>query len=111
MLEAAVHPPKEPSMSRPSTDLPISHSPAWVVQCWVSFLISLTVTGFGVFFLPVDGWIKAFMSMGMLFCLGSAVSLTKTLRDLHEASRFAARIDEARVHKLIAEHDPLRPAV
>ena len=49
--------------------------------------------------------------MGLLFTVGSSLSLAKTARDLHEGTRLAARIDEARVSKLIAEHDPLKPAI
>lgn len=96
----------------PSTStatIPQQHSSAWVAQTWLSFAISTLVTASGIWFLPVDGWIKAFMSMGLLFTIGSSISLAKTLRDLHEAHRFAARIDEARFHRLITEHDPLSP--
>src|SRR5687767_14952841 len=98
-------------MSRPLTDIPPAHSPAWVVQTWLSFGISIGVTSLGIAYLPVDAWVKAFMAMGLLFTVGSALSLAKTVRDMHEASRLTARIDEARVSKLIAEHDPLKPAI
>jgi hypothetical protein len=97
-------------MTRPTTNVPVPHSSAWVAQCWVSFLVASAFTSVGIFFLPVDLWIKAFLGMGVMFTMGSAVSLTKTLRDLHEAERLNARIDDARVSKLIAEHDPLRTA-
>jgi len=30
---------------------------------------------------------------------------------MHESMRLTARIDDARVSRLIAEHDPLKPAV
>jgi hypothetical protein len=85
------------------------HSSAWVAQTWIAFVISLLVTGFGIWFLPVDGWVKAFMAMGLLFTVGSTFSLSKTVRDLHEARRFTSRIDEARVQRLLAEHDTLEP--
>lgn len=87
------------------------HSAAWVAQTWISFALSTLVTAAGIVYLPVNDWIKAFLGMGMLFCVGSTFSLAKTVRDSHEAERMTARIDEARVTKLIAEHDPLRPAV
>ncbi len=48
------------------------------------------------------------MGMGTLFALGSTASLSKTVRDLHEAKQVTARIDEAKVEKLLAEHHPLR---
>ncbi len=96
-------------MPRPLTEVPPAHSGAWVMQTWLSFAISVAVTSIGIFYLPVDAWVKAFMAMGLLFTIGSTFSLAKTVRDMHEATRLTARIDEARVSKLIAEHDPLKP--
>jgi hypothetical protein len=96
-------------MSRP--DVPMSHSAAWVFQTWASFALSVGVTAVGIYVLPVDGWVKAFMGMGLLFSVGSTFSLAKTVRDQHEANRLTARIDDARFSKLIAEHDPLKPAL
>jgi hypothetical protein len=85
-----------------------THSGAWVAQVWISFAISVGVTMMGIWFLPGDAWIKAFMAMGLLFSVGSSLSLSKTVRDQHEAQKLTKRIDEARVSKYIAEHDPLK---
>jgi hypothetical protein len=81
-----------------------------VVQTWLSFVIAVGTTVIGIYCLPVDVWVRGFMAMGLLFSIGSAISLSKTIRDLHEAERLTARIDDARVSRLIAEHDPLKPA-
>lgn len=96
---------------RAQPELPPAHSAAWVVQSWLSFAISVTATALGIYCLPDDGWVKGFLAMGLLFTVGSSLSLAKTVRDLHEGTRLTARIDEARVSKLIAEHDPLKPAI
>ncbi len=85
-----------------------AHSPGWLAQVWLSFAVSVGVTGMGIYFLPVDGWVKAFMGMGLLFTDGSTFSLAKTVRDQHESQRMTSRIDDARLSKLIAEHDPLK---
>ncbi len=85
------------------------HTGAWVIQTWVSFILALGVTALGIWHLPVDGWQKAFLGMGLLFTVGSTFSLAKTVRDVHEQQRMHARIDEARVTKLLAEVDPLAP--
>jgi hypothetical protein len=85
------------------------HSNAWVVQTWLSFVLAVGVTAMGVWFLPVDGWMKAFLGMGLLFTVGSSFSLAKTVRDVHEQQRIVSRIDEARMTKLLAEVDPLAP--
>jgi hypothetical protein len=94
-------------MSRLTPDLQPTHSAAWVAQTWASFLIAVGMMAAGIFFLPVDGWVKSFLAMGLLFTVGSTFSLAKTVRDVHEQQRLVARIDEARVTKLIAEHDPV----
>lgn len=86
-----------------------AHSNAWVVQTWVSWILAVGVTAMGVWFMPVDGWMKAFLGMGMLFSVGSTFSLAKTVRDVHEQERIVSRIDEARMTKLLAEVDPLSP--
>ena len=54
---------------------------------------------------------KGFLAMGLL-SPRLLLSLAKTVRDLHDAHRLTAPgIDEARVTKLIAEHNPLKPAI
>jgi len=82
-----------------------SHSSAWVIQTWLSFIISISVTSIGIFYMPVDSWIKAFMGMGLLFSVGSTVSLTKTQRDLHESTRIISKLEEAKVERILAEHN------
>jgi hypothetical protein len=84
------------------------HSAAWVAQTWLAFAISLLLTLGGIFYLPVDGWIKGFLGMGTLFTVGSTLSLAKTTRDLHEAQRLTQRVQEARVERLLVEHDSLK---
>jgi hypothetical protein len=97
-------------MSRtPNTATQPVHSGAWVIQTWLSFVLAFGVTGMGIWCLPVDGWMKAFLGMGMLFTVGSTFSLAKTVRDVHEQQSITARIDEARVTRLLAEVDPHSP--
>ncbi len=85
-----------------------THSAAWVIQAWLSFIVSFGTTGIGIAYMPVDTWIKSYMGMGLVFTVGSTLSLGKTIRDEHEAKQLAARIDEARVEKLLVEHHPLK---
>lgn len=94
-----------------SPDVTPTHSSAWIVQVWLSFLIAVGVTTLGIYCLPVDAWVRGFMGMGLLFTIGSSLSLAKTVRDVHEHERLTSRIDDARMSRLIAEHDPLKPAL
>lgn len=84
------------------------HSSAWIAQTWLSFIISISATTIGIVYLPVNVWIKGFMGMGLAFSIGSTVSLTKTQRDLHESKKFIVKIEEARVEKILSEHDSLK---
>ena len=90
-------------MSRDNTTSS-SHSSAWVFQTWISFIVSISATGFGIFFLPVDGWIKAYMGTGLVFSISSTISLSKTQRDIHESQRIISKIEEAKVEKILSEH-------
>jgi hypothetical protein len=85
-----------------------THSTGWVVQAWASFGISLAAMTFGILNLPVNNWVKGYMGMGLAFTVGSTISMAKTTRDLHEAKRVTARVDEARVEKLLSDHHPLK---
>jgi hypothetical protein len=84
-------------------------STAWVFQTWASFALSITITTAGIVNLPVDNWIKGFMGMGLTFSVGSSFTLAKTMRDLHESNKITARIDEAKVEKLLSQHDITKP--
>ena len=78
---------------------------AWTFQVWVSFALSLGAMSIGILYLPVDNWIRAFLGMGLFFTVGSAISLSKTLRDAHEAKRLLNRISEAKTEKILREFD------
>jgi hypothetical protein len=82
------------------------HSPAWVVQVWISFAVSMTAVAVGLVYAPIDPWIRAFLAISVLMAISSAISLSKTLRDLHESTRLVKKIDDARVTKLLAETPP-----
>ncbi|VDR40619.1 Uncharacterised protein [Tsukamurella paurometabola] len=45
---------------------------------------------------------------GALFLITSTFNLAKVIRDQQEANSVRVRVDEARIDKLMAEHDPLR---
>lgn len=81
------------------------HSSAWVMQTWLSFIISISTTAIGIIYLPVDPWIKGFMGMGLTFTVGSTISLTKTQRDIYEAKKLTYKVEEARVERILTEHD------
>jgi hypothetical protein len=85
-----------------------NHSSAWVSFTYVSFGVALFLVAAGIFFMPVDIWIKGYLGMGVALLLQSSVTLTKTLRDVHEGDKLVNRIEDARTEKLLM--DVQRPA-
>lgn len=79
------------------------HSNAWVTFSYVSFAASAFMVAVGVYFLPVDLWIKGYLTMGIVTLMQCCVTLTKTLRDMHESSRLVNRIEDAKAERLLME--------
>ncbi|MCP3856012.1 MAG: hypothetical protein GY929_17205 [Actinomycetia bacterium] len=82
------------------------HTPAFVAQAWIAFGIGFGGTGLGIYNLPIDGWPRAFLTLGLAFTVSSAFTLAKTIRDIHEASQLVKRVDHARTEKLLNENPP-----
>ena len=87
---------------------PQPHSSAWIAQAWIAFIVSGFATSIGILNLPVDHWIKGYLGMGYLFSVASTISLSKTVRDIHESNKVLSRVDEAKLERLLAEHDPFQ---
>jgi len=85
-------------------------TPAFYVQSIASFGLSLTATVVGIIYLPVGPWIRAFLAVGLLYVVTSAFTLAKCVRDAQDAGTVVRRVDQARMDKLLAEHDPYRVA-
>lgn len=81
---------------------------AFAAQAAISFGAALFAMLVGIYFMEADGWIKGFMALGTLYLTTSAFTLAKVVRDMQEDQRVFHRIDQARVDKLLAEHDPFR---
>lgn len=79
---------------------------AFYAQAAISFGVSGFGLLIGIYNLPVDSWPRAFLAFGVLFMATSAFTLAKCVRDQHEANTVVHRIDEARLEKFLAEHDP-----
>jgi hypothetical protein len=83
-------------------------SPAFLAQAAIAFGLSFIATGLGIVYLPLDIWQRGFLLMTVLFLVSSTFTLGKVVRDQHESARVHHRIDEARMEKLMAEHDPFK---
>lgn len=81
---------------------------AFFAMSALSFGVALLALVFAVLYLPVDPWVRAFLALGTLYLTTSTFSLAKVIRDNQENQYVASRIDQARVDKILAEHDPFR---
>ncbi|MQY19393.1 YiaA/YiaB family inner membrane protein [Nocardia macrotermitis] len=95
-------------MSTPETQS--KSTSAFLAQAAIAFGVAFIATAAGIIYLPLDIWQRGFLLMTMLFLVSSTFTLAKVVRDQHEAARVHHRIDEARLEKLMAEHDPFRAA-
>ena len=76
-------------------------SPGWIFFVKVSFALSVASTSLGIFFLPLDWWIKGFLGMGLYFCISASISLSKTLRDEHEANKLIKKVSSAEAERVL----------
>jgi hypothetical protein len=81
---------------------------AFFVQSVLSFGVSLLAVGLAIAYLPADPWVRAFLAIGVLYVTTSAFTLAKCIRDRQESSSVISRVDQARLDKLLAQHDPFR---
>lgn len=88
-----------------------TNTTAFFIQSCIAFGVALIGMIWAICYLPIDPWARGFMAMGSLFLVSSTFTLAKVVRDAQEAASVSNRIDQARLDKLLAEHDPFRPAV
>ena len=91
-----------------SSSTPTKNTNAFYAQAGISFAIALLTMVFAVIYLPVDPWIRAFLGLGVMYLTTSAFTLAKCVRDAQENQAVYARLDQARVEKILSEHDPFR---
>lgn len=82
-----------------------SITPAFYFLTWASFAIASVGTLIGIYFLPVDVWVKGYMAIGYLFTLTTSFVLAKTIRDKHEIEKFINRVQGAKTEKILADYE------
>jgi hypothetical protein len=86
-------------------------SAGFYIQAILSFVISLVAVIIGILSLQVDIWVRGFLAVGLLYVVTSTFTLAKVVRDHQEATSVHSRVDQARLEKLLSEHDPYRVPV
>lgn len=89
-----------------TTPLAPRNTTAFFAQAAISFGVAAVAVGVGITYLPVDRWTRGFLAVGCLFLVSSAFTLAKCVRDQQESMAVLSRVDQARLDKLLADHDP-----
>ncbi|MFE3602685.1 YiaA/YiaB family inner membrane protein [Streptomyces sp. NPDC059096] len=92
------------------TDTPVKQqiSPAYYVQAVASFGLALVAMTVGIVKLDASAWVRGFLGIAVLYLTTSAFTLAKVIRDRQEAGQLVSRVDQARLEKILAEHDPFQ---
>lgn len=90
------------------SDTPVKqqNTAAFYGQAAASFVVALVATAVGIYHLQADAWVRAFLAVAVLYLVTSAFTLAKVIRDRQEVGQIVSRVDQARLEKLLAEHDP-----
>ncbi|GGZ07006.1 hypothetical protein GCM10010365_27520 [Streptomyces poonensis] len=79
---------------------------AFYGQAVASFAVAMAATAVGIYQLDADAWVRGFLAIAVLYLVTSAFTLAKVIRDRQEAGQIVSRVDQARLEKLLSEHDP-----
>ena len=72
-------------------------------MAWIAFGISFIGMAVGLVYMEADLAMKGFLGMSYLFSLTSCFTLSKVVRDRHEADRFINKVENAKTEKLLSE--------
>ncbi|MEI7031430.1 YiaA/YiaB family inner membrane protein [Streptomyces pratensis] len=81
---------------------------AFYGQAVASFGVAMGAVALGVYSLDADAWVRGFLAIGVLYLVTSCFTLAKVVRDRQEAGQLVSRVDQARLEKILAEHDPFQ---
>jgi hypothetical protein len=81
---------------------------AFYGQAVSSFALALGAVAVGIFQLDANAWVRGFLAIAVLYLTTSAFTLAKVVRDRQEAGQIVSRVDQARLEKILAEHDPFQ---
>ncbi|MFD5426322.1 YiaA/YiaB family inner membrane protein [Streptomyces sp. NPDC127084] len=90
------------------TQIKQQNTTAYYSQAVISFAVALAAVALGIVYLDADAWVRAFLGIAVLFLTTSSFTLAKVVRDKQEAGQIVSRVDQARLEKLLAEHDPFQ---
>ena len=78
-------------------------SSAWKMFTMASFGVATAMMAGGIYFLEASFAAKGFYAMAAIMLVHTSITITKTLRDAEEESRFINRIEDAKTEKLLMD--------
>lgn len=102
--------PQRPMLSLMSetTSVKQQSTAAFYGQAVASFGVAMGAVTLGIYFLDANAWVRGFLAVGVLYLVTSCFTLAKVIRDRQEAGQLISRVDQARLEKILAEHDPFQ---
>lgn len=82
-----------------------SNTSAWDFFVRLSFAIAVGATVIGIYMIPGELVVKGYFLISSLFLVYSTITMSKTVRDRHEAERLHNRVSEARTSKILRDID------
>jgi len=71
-----------------------------------SFAIAVAAMAAGILLLDIELAVQGYLGMGSLMVIITSITMSKTLRDQHEAGRLTNKLEEAKLTDFLAKHDP-----
>lgn len=81
-----------------------SSSPAWLFYVKAAFVISIVAMLAGILFMPGGLMVQGYFALCSLFMVSATITLSKTLRDDHEARRLINKISDAKTNRILQEY-------
>src|SRR2546430_17381036 len=75
------------------------HSSAWVTFTYASFSASAFMVAIGVYFLPLDLWMKGYLSMGIAVLVQSCVTRAQHAGEMHDSRKLLTRIEDVKAER------------
>lgn len=70
---------------------------------WIAFGLSFIGMLIGLIYMEADLAMKGFLGMSYLFSITSCFTLSKVVRDRHEAEKFINKVESAKTEKFLNE--------
>lgn len=79
------------------------NSKSFYNMAWIAFGLSFVGMLIGLIYMESDLALKGFLGMSYLFSVTSCFTLSKVVRDRHEAQKFINKVENAKTEKFLNE--------